>query len=85
MWTNITHQPFYDFLISKFAFQSGSQIIFSSGYASADTTGLGSAGLSAPQAVDNSLYYNPYPSGGGYDYEAYPVLPQGEQDRWSNN
>merc|ERR1712154_749111 len=45
------------------------------------TTGLGSAGLSAPQAVDNSLYYNPYPSGGGYDYEAYPVLAQGEQDR----
>lgn len=27
------------------------------------------------------MYYNSYPSGGGYDYEGYPVLSQGDQDR----
>merc|ERR1712203_1172136 len=37
--------------------------------------------MGSPQAVDNSLYYNSYPSGGGYDYEGYPVLSQGDQDR----
>merc|ERR1711887_33223 len=46
-----------------------------------DTTGLSSPSLTSPQAVDNSLYYNSYPSGGGYDYEGYPVLSQGDQDR----
>merc|ERR1711887_404646 len=46
-----------------------------------DTTGLSSPSLTSPQAVDNSLYYNSYPSGGGYDYEGYSVLGQGDQDR----
>merc|ERR1719320_2195748 len=51
------------------------------GLVAGDTAGLSSPSLTSPQAVDNSLYYSSYPSGGGYDYEGYPALSQGEQDR----
>merc|ERR1712212_467481 len=56
-------------------------ILATAGLVAGDTTGLSSTSLTSPQAVDNSLYYNSYASGGGYDYEGYPVLSQGEQDR----
>jgi len=57
-------------------------ILVTAGLVAGDTAGLSSPSLTSPQAVDNSLYYSSYPSGGGYDYEGYPALSQGEQDRW---
>ena len=71
------------FIISLFPISVYNVIInLTPGLVAGDTTGLSSPSLTSPQAVDNSLYYNSYPSGGGYDYEGYPVLSQGEQDRW---
>ena len=40
--------------------------------------------FSAQQSLDNSGYYNPYPSAAGYDYDAgYQVQALGEQDRYA--
>ena len=48
----------------------------------ADTSILASTEFSGQQPLDNSGYYNTYPSAAGYDYDAgYQVQDQGEQDR----
>ena len=54
-----------------------------SGGAFADTSLLAASEFSAQQPLDNSGYYDTYPSAAGYDYDAgYQVQDQGEQERW---
>merc|ERR1711971_255898 len=57
-------------------------VVMCLGNAAADTSILASPEFSAQQSLDNTGYYNPYPSAAGYDYDtAYPPQPQSEQDR----